>query len=343
MRVTVALLGAIVALGLVGSAGADVNATTPSTNQQNEENGWAYVSTSNPGPRTIELTFHSTRSFASCFEYRTDGDTSQVLAENGGANYNAGVSDGLYPYDCVNNDDETITVHANAYVEVRMVFGAESDERFDWTRFGVQSCAAIPGDSGLTAARIGGEVTGTLDASGCNIGAYFDAGNPGSVDGADVFGANYFGVLNDGGTVDVTNSSIHDIGESPLDGSQHGNAVVYRNGAGGTVSGNAVTHYQKNGITIRDDGTTASVEDNVVTGEGPVGYIAQNGIQISYGASALVRGNTVSGNWYTPATVTACGLLFYQADGVKQQANHLFDNQTNLCNAGRGGGRYSEG
>jgi hypothetical protein len=34
-------------------------------------------------------------------------------------------------------------------------------------------------------------------------------------------------------------------------------------------------------------------------------------------------------------------LLFYQANGVKQQANTLFDNEIDLCNAGRGGGRVS--
>ena len=30
-----------------------------------------------------------------------------------------------------------MTINANEYVEVRMVFGAETDERFDWTRFDV--------------------------------------------------------------------------------------------------------------------------------------------------------------------------------------------------------------
>jgi hypothetical protein len=340
-RGIVALLGTLLALSLVGSAGADVNSVTPSTNAQNQINGWAYVSAETNGPQTINLTFHSSRSFYSCFEYRTDGDTSQVLSENGGANYNPLVTDGLYPYVCANNDEPTITVHPKAYVEVRMVFGAETDERFDWTRFDVQSCAPVPDGSGLTAARIGGDVTGKVDASGCNIGAYFDAANPGSVDGANISGANYYGVLNNGDNVNVTDSTINGIGESPLNGAQHGNAIVYENGGTGEVSGNTVTHYQKNGITIRGTDTTASVLDNVVTGEGPIDYIAQNGIQISYGASALVKGNTVSGNWYTGPTWTACGLLFYQAGGVKQQSNTLYDNQTNLCNAGRGGGQYS--
>ncbi len=340
MKGIVALVAAILTLGLVGAASADQNAVTPSTNAINEANGWAYVSTSNVGLRTIDLTFHSTRSLWSCFEYRTDGDTSQILSENGGVNYNTQITDGLYPYVCVNNSTETITVHPKRYVEVRMVFGGERDERFDWTRFEVDPCTTAP--DGLTAAQLGGNVTGTLDATGCNIGVYYGTGTaPGSVHDADIFGANYYGVLVDGTSVDVSGSSIHDIGESPLNGAQHGNAVVYQDGASGTISGNTVSNYQKNGITIRDPDSAAVVSDNVVTGEGPISYIAQNGIQISYGASALVQGNTVSGNWYTSATWTACGLLFYQANGVKQQANNLFANQTDLCNAGRGGGNYS--
>jgi hypothetical protein len=341
-----ALLGVVLMLGLAGAASADINSVTPSTNAFNQANGYAWVSVT-PGFREATLTFHTSKSWYSCFEYRTDGDTSQVLS---GANYNTSITDGLYPYTCVNGGSsinevtKTVTVSAKQYVEVRMVFGAENDERFDWTRFdGVQSCE--PTDLSqdgmyLTAAQIGGDVTGTLDATGCNIGVYYGPNTtPGSVSNADIFGANYYGVLDNSRSVDVSNSSIHDIGESPLNGAQHGIAIAYDNNAIGTVSGNTVSHYQKNGIAIRS-GSAVSVENNVVTGEGPVNYIAQNGIEI-FGATALVTGNTVSGNWYTPATVTACGLLFYQADGVKQKANNLFDNQTNLCNAGRGGGNFN--
>jgi hypothetical protein len=199
----------------------------------------------------------------------------------------------------------------------------------------------------LTAAQIGGAVTGTLNATGCNIGAY----NPTSVTGADISGANYYGVVDNGITTSITNSSVHNIGEVPFNGSQHGNAVLYIAGATGTIKGSTVSQYQKNGITVSGkaaDGVTAgptgsgktnvSVLSNTVTGQGHINYIAQNGIQISYGATAIVRSDTVSGNWYTPADTTACGLLLYQAAGVKTQMNSLFDNETNLCNVSRGGG-----
>lgn len=130
----------------------------------------------------------------------------------------------------------------------------------------------------------------------------------------------------------------------PFNGAQHGNAIVYLDdvaGGGttsGTISGTTVSSYQKNGITVRDAGTSVSVMNNTVTGEGPVNYIAQNGIQISFGASATVRGNTVSGNSYTPDDTIACGLLLFKADGVKTGMNRLFANEVNFCNFGRGGG-----
>ena len=208
----------------------------------------------------------------------------------------------------------------------------------------------------LTAAQIGGSVTGTLDASGCNIGAYFDASHPGSVSDADISGANYYGVVNNAGSLNVSNSSIHDIGETQPNGSQHGVGVIYTtlNGttscnacvtsgphATGTLSGNSITKYQKNGVVISGTGAAVTAQSNTVTGYGMINYIAQNGIEVASGASASITGNTVSGNWYTPKSYVACGLLFIQAGGVKQSANNLFNNEVNLCNAGRGGGSFN--
>ena len=194
-------------------------------------------------------------------------------------------------------------------------------------------------------------VTGTVDATGCNIGVYYGPGTTGSVSGANVSGANYYGVVADGAAVNISGATIHDIGENPFNGTQHGVGVLYTTvhqddsttgyPATGTLSGSTITRYQKNGVVVSGSGAAVTVKDNTVTGAGPVNYIAQNGIEIASGATASVTGNTVSGHFYTPATVTACGLLFFQAGGVKQKSNTLFANQTNLCNAGRGGGNQN--
>ncbi|HUV42413.1 MAG TPA: hypothetical protein VMY36_00690 [Patescibacteria group bacterium] len=131
------LMSLVLVFGLAGVVRAEVNPVTPSTNDINRTNEWAHVDQLSMGVGETDLQFISTRNFYSCFEYRTDGDTSQVIAENGGVNYNTNITDGLYPYYCQNNNSSTHTINANEYVEIRMVFGAETDERFDWTRFDV--------------------------------------------------------------------------------------------------------------------------------------------------------------------------------------------------------------
>lgn len=134
-KLTLGLIGMFLIFGfagVVGSVGAD--SATPSTNEENRDLGWAHVNQESVEIGSTDLEFVSTRAFWSCFEYRTDGDTSQQISPN---NFNAEITDGLYPYYCVNNSTRTETIEANEYVEVRMVFGAEKDERFDWTRFDV--------------------------------------------------------------------------------------------------------------------------------------------------------------------------------------------------------------
>ena len=161
----------------------------------------------------------------------------------------------------------------------------------------------------MTAALINptSKVTGKIDATGCNIGVYID-GVDATIDAAEIFGANYFGVVvnGDGGSpsASITNSKIHDIGESPLNGTQHGVGIYFRSffltgSASGTISNDTFTNYQKGGIVANGQGVNIAITDNVVTGQGRVTYIAQNGIQVGYGASASVMRNTVTGNAYS--------------------------------------------
>ncbi len=151
----------IITDNVVTSSSTGVNAVTPSTNDINRTNSWAHVDQLSQGVGTTDLQFISTRGFYSCFEYRTDGDTSQVLSENGGVNYNTDITDGLYPYVCENNSNEILTIPANEYVEVRMVFGAERDERFDWTRFDVLP-APFERSATITSPLAGTNVSGTV-------------------------------------------------------------------------------------------------------------------------------------------------------------------------------------
>ena len=189
----------------------------------------------------------------------------------------------------------------------------------------------------LTAAQIGGVVNGDLDATGYDIAVY----NPTSVTNSDIHGARYFGVVVNGeANVDTTNSTVREIGEKPLDGSQHGRAILYINGASGMIAGNDIYDFQKNGIEISGlnaagdgpsgDTTSATVRNNVITGEGHIAYIAQNGIVIRDGANATVSNNAVSHIWYTPDTNEATGLLNFNAGSIKVSGNTFVDTETSI-------------
>lgn len=168
------------------------------------------------------------------------------------------------------------------------------------------------------------KVTGTIDATGCNIGVYFGPGHNGSVNGATITNANYYGVVVQQAKVNVENSNIHNIGENPLNGDQHGVGIYYATVAGiqngdcttgsteGTIENNSVSTYQKAGIVADCTGTSVKIDDNVVQGQGPVNYIAQNGIEIGVGASAVVNNNYVTDNSYTgPNGASSGGILAY--------------------------------
>jgi len=159
------------------------------------------------------------------------------------------------------------------------------------------------------------------------------------------------GILLQGTGGEVTNNVV-DIGQGPdgKSGCQEGNAIEARNGpfdSTGTdvevlITGNTVIGYIKGGI-VANGSVAAKIAGNTVTGWGPVGvpFSAQNGIQVGFGATAIVRNNVVSGNDYTPETFTACGILYFDADGVRANNNTLFDNEKDSCNFGRGGGQYN--
>ncbi|HKZ76220.1 MAG TPA: right-handed parallel beta-helix repeat-containing protein, partial [Actinomycetota bacterium] len=152
------------------------------------------------------------------------------------------------------------------------------------------------------------------------------------------------GILFDGASGSIMNSVVTDINQG-ASGCQEGNGIEVRNepfdttgpDVAVTISGNTVTVYQKNGITANGS-VVATITGNTVEGAGPVDYIAQNGIQVGFGATATLRGNMVTGNDYTPKDTIACGVLYFDADGVRASMNSVFRNEVNYCNVGKGGG-----
>ncbi|HTZ69386.1 MAG TPA: right-handed parallel beta-helix repeat-containing protein [Acetobacteraceae bacterium] len=115
-----------------------------------------------------------------------------------------------------------------------------------------------------------------------------------------------------------------------LGGCQTGLGIFAENNTGSsnvTVTGNVVEAFQKNGITGHDAGTVMTVTGNTVLGVGPTPYIAQNGIEIAYGATGTVTANTVGDVIYTGGDAASSGILIYGSAHVTATKNTVFSTQ----------------
>jgi len=115
----------------------------PSTNDINRTNGWAHVDfvSADATARTMTFNFVQTRNFFSCVEYRTNTQTTPTYTR---PNFNPEILDGMWTFKCLNavgSTPITITLDSAAtFVEFRLSFGGEKDERFYWTPFATSSC-----------------------------------------------------------------------------------------------------------------------------------------------------------------------------------------------------------
>lgn len=142
----------------------------------------------------------------------------------------------------------------------------------------------------------------------------------------------------DGGSADVERNDISDISDAPISGDQNGVAVEAGDSTVPTTGSvilkqNTIENYQKNGVTIDGSGSYGDIEQNTITGVGPTSVTAQNGVQISDGASGTIRDNTVSNNVYSPGTVSSTGVLFYCAASTDSENNTVSTNDTGIYDA----------
>jgi len=119
----------------------------------------------------------------------------------------------------------------------------------------------------------------------------------------------------------VTDCDVRDIRHNPLDGTQRGNAIQIgrdftQQFATATLTNVTIIGYQKTGILVDGVGRNATIENCVITGTGPTNQIAQNGIQVSRGATATIRDTAVSGNFYIPTSTVSCNVLGFQSGAL---------------------------
>ncbi|HSY30468.1 MAG TPA: right-handed parallel beta-helix repeat-containing protein [Verrucomicrobiae bacterium] len=102
-----------------------------------------------------------------------------------------------------------------------------------------------------------------------------------------------------------------------------------------TVSNNSVHNYQKNGITAGGPGTgggpAMAITNNTVVGIGATPAIAQNGIQVGFGASGKVASNTVADDLYTGSAAAGTGILIYASTGITVSGNSVESTQYGIA------------
>lgn len=141
--------------------------------------------------------------------------------------------------------------------------------------------------------------------------------------------------VDSGGSATIRENHITEIRDNPFSGCQNGVAIdVGRMSEGqvgsATIQKNIIDNYQKGGIVVSNVGSSADVKDNDVTGVGPTAVIAQNGIQISAGATATVQHNTITDNVYTPQSVVSTGILLFSPGAVTIDHNEASSNDVNI-------------
>ena len=146
-----------------------------------------------------------------------------------------------------------------------------------------------------------------------------------------------------GGRID--NCIISDIRNTPFSGRQDGLGIYANNTLSSTreifITGNVVSGFQKNGITVNGNwpydyrssdphaptytNIVAHIVSNTIIGAGATGITAQNGVQISRGASGQVRDNSISNLAYTGGGWASTGILAYYSYNVHIQGNEIID------------------
>lgn len=164
-------------------------------------------------------------------------------------------------------------------------------------------------------------------------------------------GVNPIGIYYQNSSGKITDNAVRNVLMDPADqGCQVGLAINVESNAGApavTISDNSVRNYDKNGITVSGPdtgaaGPDATVTSNTVIGLGATTVIAQNGIQIGYGATGSVATNNVVDDIYInppcggngePPCYGSSGILIYGSAGITVTSNTVESTQLGIVPA----------
>src|ERR1700722_7344304 len=153
-----------------------------------------------------------------------------------------------------------------------------------------------------------------------------------------------------GATLTMRQSTDENTGGEPLtDGCQGGVGIqvglavsaTAADPGHATLTNDTVESYQKNGITIDGKGSSSTMTSVPVEGAGPSTAIAQNGIQVSDGATATINKAVVTGNECDDTSggcgssaldVQSAGILLFDAAKTTVENSTITDNDMGVYN-----------
>jgi hypothetical protein len=123
-----------------------------------------------------------------------------------------------------------------------------------------------------------------------------------------------------------------------LTGCQDGEGIFIQKGTV-SVTNSSVHSFQKNGITANEQGTFATIAVNTVEGQGPTDGATENGIQVGFGAQAMVQLNSIIDSIWAPDTIldpadAATGILVFASKGVVVTRNTVGNTQNAIVFVG---------
>ena len=109
-----------------------------------------------------------------------------------------------------------------------------------------------------------------------------------------------------------------------------------------TIDHNTVSGYARGGIAANGDASStyidpvATITNNIVSGPGMGIAVtwAPNGIQIGWGATGTITGNTVTGNGWPGSEWSGTGILVFASDNVTVSQNSVSNNETGIAVGG---------
>ena len=127
-------------------------------------------------------------------------------------------------------------------------------------------------------------------------------------------------LVNNASNVEIENNQIIHVHDAPMSGNESGYGIEVMGGGNASISDDSISDYQKNGILITGAGSSASIYNVVVTGDGPTAAITQNGVVFLSGATGSISNSVVSKN-QTLLKAESGGILAFNSGQV-----FIFDN-----------------